>query len=113
MYRPIERSLQMNTPATHRKPTGYQNVNGRDQKLYQPKGVILGHYKEKSGGETIVNGLKVVTKSITFTCWYNPALEEKDQLIIMGKVYEITNIEDVEMRHRYMTCELESVEAGA
>lgn len=112
MYQPIKKSLQMNTPATHQKPV-YQTVNGRDMKSFAPVGTLMGHFKQKSGNEVEINGLKVVNKNITYTCWYNPKLEEKDRLIILGRVYEVTDVENVEMRNRYMTCSLVYVGAGA
>lgn len=112
MYRPIDRSLQMNIPGTYYS-CGSQKVNGREQKVYNKIGVFMGHYKEKGGSETVINGIKLINKSITFTCWYDPRIEQKGRFDIYGKTYEITNVEDVEMRHRYMICELEYVGAGA
>lgn len=113
MYRPIDRSLQMNTPANY-YPCTTLKVNGREKKEYSPNGVlIMGHYKENGGSETVINGVKLISKSITFTCWYDPRVEQKGRFDIYGKTYEIINVEDVEMRHRYMVCELERVEAGA
>ena len=102
----------MTTPAAHQKPT-YSTVNGRDMKSYAPVGVLRGHFKQKGGNETEINGVKLVSKSITYTCWYNPNLEEKDRLIILGKVYEVTDVENTEMKNRYSVCSLEYVGAGA
>lgn len=112
MYKPIDRSLQMNTPATYYS-CSTEKVNGREQKVYNKTGMFKGHYKEKSGSETVINGLKVINKQITFTCWYDPKIKQEGRFEIYGTVFEIINVEDVEMRHRYMICELESVEAGA
>ena len=112
MYRPIEHSLQMNTPATYYSCTT-KKVNGREQKVYKRDGVLLGHYKEKGGSETVINGVKVINKQITLTCWFDPKIKQSGRFDIYGSTYEITNVDDVEMRHRYMVCELEKVEAGA
>lgn len=112
MYRAIDRSLQMNTPAAYYSCTT-QKVSGRDKKTYNYVGVFKGHFKEKSGSETIINGLKVVNKSITFTCWYDPQIKQDGRLDIYGHLYSITNVENVEMRNRYIICELEYIGAGA
>lgn len=112
MYKPINRSLQMNTPAVY-YACATQMVNGREQKVYNYIGVFKGHYKEKSGNEQVVNGLKVINKQITFMCWYDPQITQSGRFDIYGSIYEITNVENVEMRNRYMICELEKVEAGA
>lgn len=112
MFKPIKRSLQMSTPATYYS-CSTQMINGREQKEYNFVGVFKGHFKEKGGSETVINGLKVINKSITFTCWYDPQIKQEGRFVIYGQVYEITNVEDVEMRHRYMTCELEYIGAGA
>lgn len=112
MYQPIKRSLQMNTPATYYSCTT-QKVSGRDKKNYNYVGVFKGHFKEKGGSEIEINGVKLINKSITFTCWYDPQIKQSGRFDIYGNLYEITNVEDVEMRHRYITCSLEYVGAGA
>lgn len=112
MYKPIKRSLQMTTPATYYS-CDTQTVNGRDKKIYQKGGVYRGHFKEKGGSESVINDLKLISKSITFTCWYDPKIKQEGRFEIYGKVYEITNAENVEMRNRYLICTLENVEAGA
>ena len=112
MYRPIDRCLQMNTPAQFQTCTK-EKVNGKEKKIYTDTFSTVGHYKEQSGSEYEVNGLKVVNKSITFTCWYDPRIVQKGRFIIYGKSYDIENVEDVEMRHRYMICSLTYVGGGA
>ena len=112
MYQPIKRSLQMNTPATYYS-CSTQKTNGREQKKYNYVGVFKGHFKEKGGSETVINGVKLINKSITFTCWYDPQIKQSGRFDIYGNLYEITNVEDVEMRHRYITCTLEFIGAGA
>ena len=112
MYRPIDRSLQMNTPAVYYSCTT-EMVNGREQKVYNRVGMFKGHYKEKGGSEQVINGIKVISKQITFTCWYDPQIKQSGRFDIYGSIYEITNAENVEMRNRYMICELEKIEAGA
>lgn len=112
MYQPIKNSLQMNTPAEYYSCTR-RKVNGRDKKGYNFVGVFRGHFKEKGGTETEINGVKLISKSITFTCWYDPQIKQEGRFNIYGQVYEITNVENVEMRNRYMTCTLELVKAGA
>ena len=112
MYQPIKRSLQMNTPATYYSCTT-QKVNGREKKAYNYVGVFKGHFKEKGGSEQVINGLKVISKSITFTCWYDPQIKQNGRFDIYGNLYEITNVENVEMRNRYITCTLEYIGAGA
>lgn len=112
MYRPIDRCLQMNTPATYYSCTT-KKVSGREQKVYNQVAVFKGHYKEKGGSETVINGLNVINKQITFTCYYDPQVKQSGRFDIYGSIYEITNVENVEMRNRYMICELEKVEAGA
>ena len=112
MYQPIKRSLQMNIPAIYYSCTT-KKVNGREQKVYDKVGVFKGHFKEKGGTEIEINGLKVINKSITFTCWYDPQIKQEGRFDIYGNLYEITNVENVEMRNRYMTCTLEYIGAGA
>lgn len=112
MYKPIKRSLQMTTPATYYS-CERQDIHGREKKEYIKGGVYRGHFKEKGGSETEINGVKLINKSITFTCWYDPKIKQEGRFDIYGKVYEIKNVEDVEMRHRYMICSLDLVEAGA
>jgi len=112
MYQPIKRSLQMNTPAEYYSCTR-KKTNGREQKAYNRVGVFKGHFKEKGGSETEINGLKLINKSITFTCWYDLQIKQEGRFNIYGSTYEITNVENVEMRNRYMICTLEVVEAGA
>lgn len=112
MYQPIKRSLQMNTPAVYYSCTT-EMVNGREQKVYNQVGMFKGHYKEKGGSEQVINGLKVINKSITFTCWYDPQIKQEGRFNIYDQVYEITNVENVEMRNRYMICTLEYIGAGA
>lgn len=112
MYRPIDRSLQMNTPAVYYSCTT-EMVNGREQKVYNQVGMFKGHYKEKGGSEQVINGIKVISKQITFTCWYDPQIKQSGRFDIYGSIYEITNAENVEMRNRYMICELEKIEGGA
>ncbi len=112
MYRPIDRSLTMTTPAVYYSCIT-KKVNGREQKVYNKVGVFKGHYKEKGGSEAVINGVKLINKSITFTCWYDPQIEQNGRFNIYGKVYEITNVENVEMRNMYIICELDLIEAGA
>ena len=112
MYQPIKRSLQMNTPAGYYSCTT-QKVNGREQKVYNYVGMFKGHFKEKGGNETEINGIKLISKSITFTCWYDPQIKQDGRFDIYGSLYEIKNVENVEMRNRYMTCTLEYIGAGA
>ena len=112
MYKPIKRSLQMNTPATYYS-CSTQKISGREQKDYNYVGVFKGHFKEKGGSEVEVNGVKLINKSITFTCWYDPQIKQKGRFDIFGNLYEITNVENVEMRGRYITFTLEFIGAGA
>lgn len=112
MYQPLKNNLQMNTPAKYQTCT-ITEINGKDKKTYSDAFEIFGYYKEKSGSEYEVNGLNVVNKTITFTCWYDPRIEQNGRLIIYGKTYEITNAENVEMRNKYMVCSLSYVGAGA
>ena len=114
MYKPIDRSLQMNTPAQY-QPCTIKEVGGKDKKTYPHTDdfMVMGHYKEQSGSEYEVNGLKVVNKTITFTCWFDPRIKQDGRLIIYGKTYQIANAENVEMRNRYLICSLEYVGAGA
>lgn len=112
MFQPIKRSLQMNTPAFYYSCTTIK-VNGREQKEYVKVGIIRGHFKQKGGNETEINGLKLINKSITFTCWYDPRIEQKGRFDIDGKLYEITDVEDTEMKGRYNVCTLEFIGAGA
>jgi len=102
----------MNIPAIYYSCTT-KKVNGREQKVYDKVGVFKGHFKEKGGTEIEINGLKVINKSITFTCWYDPQIKQEGRFDIYGNLYEITNVENVEMRNRYMTCTLEYIGAGA
>lgn len=114
MYKPIDQSLQMTTPAKY-QPCTIETVGGRSKKVYSETDefVVMGHYKEQSGSEYEVNGLKVVNKTITYTCWYDPRIKADGRLIIYDRIYDIDNAEDVEMRHRYMVCSLTYVGAGA
>lgn len=112
MYKPIDRSLQMNTPAVYYSCSA-EKINGREQKKYNYVGVFKGHFKEKSGSETVINGVKLINKSITFSCWYDPQIKQNGRFDIYGNIYEITNVENVEMRNRYTICELEFIGAGA
>lgn len=112
MYKPIKNSLSMTTPAVHQKPV-FETINGRDKKSFQNVGVRRGHFKEKGGGEIEVGGLKIITKTITYTTRFSGQLKETDRLIIYGKTYEITNVENVEMRNVYAVCELKYLGAGA
>ena len=112
MYKPIKQSLQMNTPAIYYSCTT-EKVSGREQKVYNKVDVFMGHFKEKGGNEIEVNGVKVINKSITFTCWYDPQIKQDGRFDIYGELYEIKNVEDVEKRHRYTTCTLEYIGAGA
>lgn len=112
MYRPIKNSLQMTTPAQYQTCTTTE-INGKDKKIYTNAFEVFGHYKEKGGNESVFNGLKVINKTITFTCWYDPRIEQNGRLIIYGKIYDITNAENVEMRNKYLVCSLSYVGAGA
>lgn len=112
MFQPIKRTLQMNTPAIYYSCTT-KKVNGREQKVYEKVGVFKGHFKEKGGNEAVINGVKLINKSITFTCWFDPQVKQSGKLDIYGNQYEIINVENVEMRNRYMICELEFIGAGA
>lgn len=112
MYKPIERTLQMNIPAIYYSCTT-ERVSGREQKVYKKVGLFRGHFKEKGGSETVINGVKLINKSITFTCWYDPRIKQSGRFDINGNLYEITNVENVEMRNRYMICELDFIGAGA
>lgn len=112
MYKPVKNSLSMTTPALHQKPV-YETINGREKKTFRNICVRKGYFKEKGGGEVEVGGVKIITKTITYTCRFSKQLEATDRLIIYGKQYEITNVEDVEMRHYYAVCELKYLGAGA
>ena len=112
MYKPIRNSLQMSTPAFYR-PCTKERINGREKKSYGKPFNLMVHYKEKGGSEVVVNGVKVITKTTTAICWYDPRIEQDGRLIIYGKVYEITNAENVEMRNRYLVCSLKYIRAGA
>ena len=113
MYKPIKHSLQMNTPALYYSCTTKQ-IHGREQKKYSEVGsLVKGLFKEKSGSEVVINGVKVITKGISFICWYDPKIKQDGKLDIYGNVYEIKNAENVELRNMFLLCTLEYIGAGA
>lgn len=112
MAKPAKKSISMRTPAIY-QTCEIKEVGGKDKKTYSNALVLMGEYVEKSGGEYEVNGLKVVNKTITFTCRYDPKIEANGRLIIYGRTYDITNVENYRMQNTDTICSLSYVGAGA
>lgn len=110
--KPAKKGIVMRTQAIYQTCTK-TTINGREKKTYVNKFSVVGEYVEKSGNEYEVNGLKVVNKTITFSCRYDPRIKEDGRLIIYGKTYEITNAENYRMQNTDTICSLRYVGAGA
>lgn len=110
--KPAKKGITMRTLAMYQSCT-IKEVGGKDKKTYTNAFEVIGEYVEKSGSEYEVNGLKVVNKTITFTCRYDPRIKEDGRFIINGDKYEITNAENYRMQNTDTICSLSKVKAGA
>ena len=112
MYRPAKIS-SFNTTAIQKR-TETKIVAGRTVKSVVAVATLRGFFKQKSTGESIVNGVRAVTESITYTTWWKTDLKAGDILTINGADYQVIgNPENVEMRSRYAVLTLSRVEGGA
>ena len=73
------------------------------------KGELLGQLENQSGTERVTQDKETVFRQYTFYC-LTPSFEilESDELHYNGKIYDITNVENVQNRNRVMQidCEL-------
>lgn len=112
MYRPA-RISEFVTPAVQKR-TEITLVNGRTTKKVVAIANIRGAFKQKSTGESYVNGVRAVTETTTFTTWWKEDFKAGDILTINGIDFQVVgNPENVEMRSRYAVLTLSRVEGGA
>lgn len=112
MYRPARVSEFVTTAVQKRAET--KLVNGRTMKSVVSIATLRGKFKQKSTSEGIVNGVRAVTESTTYTTWWKDDFKAGDILSINGIDYQVIgNPENVEMRSRYAVLTLSRVKGGA
>lgn len=112
MYRPAKIS-QFTTTAIQKR-TETQLVNGRTTKKVVAIANIRGAFKQKSTGESVINGARAVTENTTFTTWWKDDFKAGDILEINGIEFQVVgNPENVEMRSRYAVLTLSRIGGGA
>lgn len=70
------------------------------------------NWKGRGGTESTQAGSLIVYDTAELTMWYRPDISERDRVLLNddpSKVYEIINIENVEMRNQYMILKVQRV----
>ena len=112
MYKPAP-IREFVTPATQKR-TGYETINGRQQKTETIVASLRGKFKQKGTVELTANGLTIVHTKTTYTTWWKSDFKAGDVLTIGGVDYRVHgDPENVEMRSRYAVLTLEVLEGGA
>lgn len=93
------------------------NVNGAPDISYVDADPALDFcaWKGKGGTEITIAGSFAVLDTAELTMWYRPDLSEKSKVLLNDEVslpYEVTNIENVEMRNQYMIVKVKRVVNG-
>lgn len=104
MFKPNVQQFSTPIRMQHRVET---DVNGAPAISYEDADPALEFcsWKSKGGTESTQAGSLVVMDTAEVTMWYRPDITEKDQLLLNDNsalAYEITNVENVEMRNIYL-----------
>ena len=70
------------------------------------------NWKSKGGTESTQAGSLIVFDTAELTMWYRSDISERDRVLLNddpSKIYEIINIENVEMRNQYMILKVQRV----
>jgi len=70
------------------------------------------NWKGRGGTESTQAGSLIVFDTAELTMWYRPDISERDRVLLNddpNKVYEIINVENVEMRNQYMILKVQRV----
>lgn len=73
------------------------------------------NWKGRGGSESVTAGTIVVADTAELTMWYRPDISEQDRVLLRDNAelaYEVTNIENVEMRNQYMIVKVKRVVNG-
>lgn len=92
-------------------------VNGAPDISYVDADIPLDccNWKGRGGSESVTAGTVVVADTAELTMWYRPDVDEKTRILLRDNaqlVYEVTNIENVEMRNQYMIVKVKRVVNG-
>ncbi|MEK5278634.1 head-tail adaptor protein [Paenibacillus sp. FSL H7-0735] len=92
-------------------------VNGAMDISYIDADIPLGfcNWKGRGGSESVTAGTVVVADTAELTLWYRPDITEKTRILLQDNVklaYEVTNVENVEMRNQYMIVKVKRVVNG-
>lgn len=92
-------------------------VNGAPDISYVDADIPLDccNWKGRGGSESVTAGTVVVADTAELTMWYRPDISEKTRILLQDKAelaYEVTNIENVEMRNQYMIVKVKRVVNG-
>jgi head-tail adaptor len=102
---------QMATPIRiqHRTET---IVNGAPEISYADADPALDfcNWKGKGGTESTQSGSLVVFDTAELTMWYRPDITPRDRILLNddpGFAYEVINVENVEMRNKYLVLKVQ------
>ena len=110
MYRPKQMN-ELRTPAELLTPT-YTRYNGVETPAYPATGeLIYCNFKSYGGTETTVNGVISVVDTALIVTWYRSDIKADCRIKLeSGAVYNIiSEPEDIEMQHKYMSFKVERV----
>lgn len=107
MWKP---SIQQMSTAIQIQTRTETNVNGQPDIGFSDYASVFCNWKGRGGTESVQSGVPVVEDTADLTMWYIPGISERDLVLLNHTTpYEITNIENVEMRNQYLILKVRRV----
>ena len=105
---------QMATPIKIQKRV-VTNVNGAPDVSYEDvesNPSVFCNWKGRGGSESTESGKLIVYDTAELTMWYRPDIDEQSIILLNGDsnlMFEVINIENVEMRNMYLILKVKRV----
>ena len=111
MFKPNIQQFSTQIKIQHRV---VNNINGAPEISYTDADPALDfcNWKGKGGSESIEAGRLSVIDTAELTMWYREDINERDRVLLNGDtglVYEVVNVENIEMRSMYMIIKVRRV----
>ena len=95
---------QLTTPFRIYTSKIVNQLGKRDKAFFPIEYNSFGNFSSYGGTEVEINGVVVIEETATITCWYDANITNTSRLerLTDGAMFEVMNVENVEMRNQVM-----------
>lgn len=107
-------SNTFNTPVAILKPE-MGKKNGVSYKIFTESEPIFVSFKSYGGTEKVIDDVYVIEDTAVLETWFNPDIKNDCNIKLLsdGSIWEILNVENIEMKNHFSRIKIRRVKGGA